>query len=244
MWATAVVSPTSAWDRRLPLDAYMGLFGTIGLTAYFGLFDIGQPKAGETLVVSARLAQSAPVVGQIGKLLGMRVVGIGGHAENAATSPKHSVLMEPLTTKWGRSTKSPERTLPHRHRCLLRECRRQNIGNRLKSHQFAGANRPVWPHRPIQCHGPHAGPYNLGGNLSCAGRGWKGLSSSTITPVRPRLCLFWAIGMLRRNRNTAPILSRGWKTAPTAVNKLTGENNGKLIVQVSPPSPKEVKSKK
>ena len=62
----------------LPLTAHLGLFGIVGLTAYFGLLDIGRPKAGETLVVSGAAGAVGSIVGQIGKIVGCRVVGIAG----------------------------------------------------------------------------------------------------------------------------------------------------------------------
>jgi NADPH-dependent curcumin reductase len=65
----------------LPMTAHLGLFGHIGLTAYYGLLDVGQPKAGETLVVSAAAGAVGSLVGQIGKIVGCRVVGIAGTDE-------------------------------------------------------------------------------------------------------------------------------------------------------------------
>lgn len=62
----------------ISIPAAFGTFGVVGPTAYFGLLDIGQPKAGETLVVSAAAGGVGQIVGQIGKLKGCRVIGIAG----------------------------------------------------------------------------------------------------------------------------------------------------------------------
>ncbi|BEN40518.1 NADP-dependent oxidoreductase [Serratia nevei] len=59
----------------------LGVLGMPGFTAYMGLLDIGQPQAGETLVVAAASGAVGSVVGQVGKLKGCRVVGVAGGAE-------------------------------------------------------------------------------------------------------------------------------------------------------------------
>ncbi|MBN9526995.1 MAG: NADP-dependent oxidoreductase [Alphaproteobacteria bacterium] len=64
-----------------PLTNYLSVLGMPGLTAYFGLLDVGQPKAGETVVVSGAAGAVGQVVGQIAKLKGCRVVGIAGGAD-------------------------------------------------------------------------------------------------------------------------------------------------------------------
>jgi NADPH-dependent curcumin reductase CurA len=66
-------------DARLaPLPRFLGVLGMPGLTAYFGLLDVGQPKAGETVVVSGAAGAVGAVVGQIAKIKGCQVVGIAG----------------------------------------------------------------------------------------------------------------------------------------------------------------------
>jgi NADPH-dependent curcumin reductase CurA len=59
----------------------LGILGMPGFTAYMGLLDIGQPEAGETLVVAAATGPVGATVGQIGKLKGCRVVGVAGGAD-------------------------------------------------------------------------------------------------------------------------------------------------------------------
>ncbi|MEE4382889.1 MAG: NADP-dependent oxidoreductase [Pseudomonadales bacterium] len=62
----------------VPLDAYMSVLGATGMTAYFGLLDIGKPQPGETVVVSAAAGAVGSIVGQIAKIKGCRVVGTAG----------------------------------------------------------------------------------------------------------------------------------------------------------------------
>ena len=67
-------------ERRAPLSCYLGVLGMPGMTAYFGLKEIGQPKAGETVVVSAASGAVGSVVGQLARVWGCRAVGIAGGA--------------------------------------------------------------------------------------------------------------------------------------------------------------------
>jgi len=72
---------TKVDKSRAPLSYYLGLIGMPGMTAYFGLKEIGQPKTGETVVVSAASGAVGSVVGQLAKLWGCRAVGIAGGRE-------------------------------------------------------------------------------------------------------------------------------------------------------------------
>jgi NADPH-dependent curcumin reductase len=81
-YAVAHGNAVTKLDTSLaPLPVYLGTLGMPGMTAYFGLLDIGKPREGETVVVSGAAGAVGGVVGQIAKLKGCHVVGIAGGAE-------------------------------------------------------------------------------------------------------------------------------------------------------------------
>jgi NADPH-dependent curcumin reductase CurA len=86
-WQEQAAVPAELLEKlapRGPLSNELSVYGTTGLTAYFGLLDVIGPVAGETLVVSAAAGAVGNVVCQIGKARGCRVVGVAGGPEKCA----------------------------------------------------------------------------------------------------------------------------------------------------------------
>ena len=88
-WQDYAVVDEASVQRRVtetaqPMSTALGVLGLNGLTAYFGLLDVGQPKAGETVVVSTAAGSVGSCVGQIAKIMGCRTVGIAGGARKTA----------------------------------------------------------------------------------------------------------------------------------------------------------------
>jgi NADPH-dependent curcumin reductase CurA len=88
-WQDYAVSDGSNITRKvkeadLPLSLSLGVLGLNGLTAYFGLLDLGLPKPGDTVVVSTAAGSVGSAVGQIAKLMGCRTVGVTGGAAKVA----------------------------------------------------------------------------------------------------------------------------------------------------------------
>jgi len=75
---------TKVDPKLAPLPVYLSTLGLTGLTAYFGLLEIGKPQAGQTVVVSGASGAVGAVVGQIAKIKGCRVVGIAGGSAKCA----------------------------------------------------------------------------------------------------------------------------------------------------------------
>jgi NADPH-dependent curcumin reductase CurA len=117
-WQEYAVSDGRAWlklnSQSAPVSTKLGVLGMSGITAYFGLLEVCQPKAGETVVVSAAAGAVGSIVGQIAKLKGCRAIGVTGTDEkvdylvnelgfdgafNYNTSADYAATLTPLCPK-------------------------------------------------------------------------------------------------------------------------------------------------
>ena len=118
-----------------PIRHALGVLGMPGLTAYFALLDVGRPKAGETVVVSAASGAVGQVVGQIAKIIGCRAVGIAGGKEKLACAGSSATMPASITTRPICAAALPRR--PGRHRHLFRQHRRADPDAVMAARQCA-----------------------------------------------------------------------------------------------------------
>lgn len=119
------------------LSNYLGVLGMTGLTAYFGLKEIGKPQKGETIVVSGAAGAVGSVVGQIAKIFGCRVVGIAGNEEK----------VEMLKTKFGFDAAINYNTTENMTKAIAEACPDgvdiyfDNVGGTISDSVHANINR-------------------------------------------------------------------------------------------------------
>lgn len=220
-------------DVGLPLEAHLGLLGHVGLTAWVGLLEIGRPREGETLVVSAAAGAVGSLVGQIGKIRGMKVVGIAGSDEKCRW----------LTEELGfDAAVNYKRTIVRAG--LRRACREgidvyfDNVGGATLEAVLAQVNRHA---RIVVCGlisqytapGPVPGPSNLGRLLVQRARmeGFIVLDHADKAAAATADLVRWhREGRLKYRLDVV----EGLENAPAAVNRLfQGTNAGKLVVRVA-----------
>ena len=236
-WQRYAALPASALTKLppipLPLSAHLGLLGHIGLTAWVGLLQVGQPKEGETLVVSAAAGAVGSLVGQIGKIKGMRVVGIAGSDDKC---------------RWLTEELGFDGAVDYKKRPVLAGLRREcpkgidvyfdNVGGATLDAVLSLINMRA---RIVVCGlisqynatAPVPGPKNLGNLLVQRARmeGFIVLDHLAQAERAAADLIRWHLADRLKYRLD---VVHGLENAPGAVNRLfDGSNTGKLVVRVS-----------
>jgi hypothetical protein len=220
-------------DPSIPLTAYFGLFGHICLTAYYGLLDVGRPKPGETLVVSAAAGAVGSLVGQIGKIKGCRVVGIAGSDDKCAWIKEELGFDAAINYKTERVLESLKKHCPRGIDIYF-----DNVGGKILDAALALINLRA---RVVLCGlisqynatEPVPGPYNFANILIKRAR----VEGFIVLDYMDRA--MEAFAELRKWLAEGKIKYRvevidGLEQAPEALNKLfDGSHSGKLIVKIS-----------
>ena len=219
-------------ESSLPLSAYLGLFGLAGLTSYCGLLEVGLPKAGETLLVSGAAGSVGSLVGQIGKIKGLRVIGIAGSDE------KCNWLTNDLGFDAAVNYKRPDFLKQLKTACAHGvDLYFENVGGEILNAALSLMNNFG---RVVVCGlisqynaiAPAPGPSNFVTILSkrLTVQGFIATDYSAKAKDMIRDFTEWhRSGRLKYRVD----LVKGLEAAPTAINKLfDGSNQGKLIVQI------------
>lgn len=218
----------------LPLPAFMSVAGATGLTAYFGLLDIGDPKPGETVVVSAAAGAVGSIVGQIAKLKGARAVGIAGGPDKC---------------RWLRDALGFDAAIDYKNEdvgaALDRHCSNgidvnfENVGGAIMEAVLARMNN--FSRMPLcglistyNSTGALQGPANFQQILMKRIR----VQGFIVIDYFPRFAegsMQLAQWVLEGKLKYRVHIEQGLENAPRTVGKLfTGAHDGKLLVQVSP----------
>jgi NADPH-dependent curcumin reductase CurA len=219
-------------NPAIPLTAYLGLFGLPGLTAYFGLLEIGRPRPGETLVITAAAGAVGSLVGQIGKIKGCRVLGIAGTDEKCTWITDELGFDAAINYKREPVLKRLRETCPDGI-----DVHYENVGGTVLDAALSLVNLRA---RIVLCGmisiynntEPAPGPRLLGNLIIKRAR----MEGFLVLDYLPRageamadLMKWYADGKLRYRVDVV----EGLKQAPRAINKLfDGTNKGKLIVKV------------
>lgn len=213
-------------------EAALSVFGVTGLTAYFGLLDVGRPVEGETVLVSGAAGATGSVVGQIARIKGCRVVGLAGSDEKCAW----------LTDELGFDAAINYKTEDVRA-AIKQHCPKgvdvffDNVGGDILE---AAIGNLALRGRVVMCGAiatyndttPSPGPNNLSNLISMRGRmegfiilDYMGRSNEAIADLGQ-----W---IMAGELTYATDVVEGLDNAPEAMNRLfTGANAGKVMVKL------------
>ncbi|WP_084421967.1 NADP-dependent oxidoreductase [Henriciella litoralis] len=217
----------------VPLTAYMGPIGMTGMTAYCGLMYIGQPKPGETVVVSAAAGAVGSMVGQIAKIQGCRVVGIAGSDEKCEWLTKTAGFDAAINYK-----KEDVGAALDKHCPDGIDINFENVGGEIMDEVILRLND--FARMPLcglissyNATEPVPGPYNFS-MLLMRHVTLKGFIVTDFMEHFAEGRQAMASWLLEGKLKFATDVVEGLENAPTSLERLfTGKNLGKLVVKVS-----------
>ena len=222
-------------DLKLGTPAqWLNVFGMPGMTAYFGLMDIGQPQPGQTLVVSGAAGAVGQTVGQLAKIKGCRVVGIAGGAAKCDWVVKELGFDACIDYKGGSVREGLKQHCPKGVDIYF-----DNVGGEILDHVLAKLAPKA---RIVVCGAisqynnttPMQGPKNYMSLLVNRAR-MEGFVIFDYTERFPQAIAELA-GYLKdgRLKSKEDIVEGGVQAFPQTLNKLfAGENFGKLVLRVA-----------
>ena len=218
--------------ESIPLTALISVLGFTGPTAYFGFLDIGQPKKGETVVVSAAAGAVGSVVCQIAKIKGCRVVGIAGSDEKCNWLKNDLKVDEVINYKKDDILESLKEKCPEGIDIYF-----ENVGGETLDAALTLMNNygriPVCGLISMYNDWETPGP-KMFRNILMKRLTVKGFLVSDYLDRYAESLEALSEWMAEGKIQYKVDIVEGIENAPSAVNKLfTGENNGKLVIKVS-----------
>jgi hypothetical protein len=220
----------------VPPEMMMSVLGVTGLTAYFGLLDLGKPKAGETVLVSGAAGATGSIAGQIAKIKGCRVVGIAGGPEKCKWLKDEAGFDDVIDYKNEDVDKRIGETCPNRVDVFF-----DNVGGDILE---AALNHLNMKARVVLCGGissynatePVPGPTNIM-NLVIMRARMEGFividymhqAGEAVTEL---------MGWIQSGELKYQVdLQEGFENIPDTLNRLfTGKNLGKQLLKIADPS--------
>lgn len=236
-WQSHVVTDGRGYSQvpansGLPLSVYMGPLGMTGITAYFGLLDIGKPEAGETLVVTGAAGAVGSMACQIGKIKGLKVVGLAGSDDKCQWLENELGIDTAINYRDASVWAQLQSACPDGVDIVF-----ENVGGKTLDMALGLINVGA---RVALC--GYISGYNQAQNPGCH-------NLSMLISKRAKIEGFLVLDYVQKSREALTDLGKwmmdgrlkyrmdietGFKELPTAINKLfSGENNGKLLMQIN-----------
>jgi NADPH-dependent curcumin reductase len=219
--------------RVAPLPVFLGTLGMPGMTAYFGLLEVGQPEPGQTVVVSGAAGAVGSVVGQIARLKGCRAVGIAGGADKCAYLTAELGFDAAIDYKAADVRKALREHCPKGIDVYFDNVGGDHLEAALWSLRRAGRIALCGEISQYERTEPARGPSNLfqvtANELSITG--FRGSHHVDKLPEVQRQVAAWLKGGSLRYRES---ITEGLERAPEAlVDLLSGANVGKTLIRIA-----------